>query len=148
MGQTCSHCENCGSSSTYETNRPERGPKSKPKEDNYSEQELTSATEYDSDYDSEAPSSTSKYMDDNPHRDSSTAPIDHTGELKRKAITGFKDAIQKGNDSLVMYYVEEYPELDLFNVAFENGDNALHIAVRNSSYNLIYYLLTNGISVN
>eukprot|EP00483_Globobulimina_turgida_P004889 UN04898 len=47
-----------------------------------------------------------------------------------------------------MHFIEEYPSLELLNVQFENGNNALHIAVQNESYNLILYLLTNGISPN
>ena len=63
-------------------------------------------------------------------------------------MKGFKNAIENGNDSLAMFYVNEYPNLNLLNIQFENGDNCLHIAVRNHASKLIYYLLTNGVSVN
>ena len=72
----------------------------------------------------------------------------YESEAKEKAIAGFKEAVFKGTESLVIYYVDEFPDLDLLSLPFENGDNCLHVAVRNSSYNLIYYLLTHGISVN
>ena len=68
-------------------------------------------------------------------------------QSKEKVIQAFKQAISNSNDSLAIHFVDEYPELDLCNSTFENGDNCLQVAVRNSSYNLIYYLLTNGISV-
>ena len=68
-------------------------------------------------------------------------------ESAEKIINGFKNAVQNGNDSLVMQLVEEYPSLELLELTFENGDNALHVAVRNSAHNLILYLLTNGVSV-
>merc|ERR1711971_718486 len=65
-----------------------------------------------------------------------------------KHIQGFKDAVQKGNCSLCAYFNTEYPELDLIHERFENGDSALHVAVRNKKPQLILYLLTNGLSPN
>ena len=46
--------------------------------------------------------------------------------MQQEAISGFKDAVEKGNESLVMYFVDEFPELDFINVRFENGDHCLH----------------------
>ena len=126
MGQTCS-CDTCEEHQSPNATRYKRA-------DQKSENEMNSATEYDTDYDTEETSSTS-------NNDSSPA-------LTAKVISAVKQAITKGNDSLLMYLVQQYPDLDLFNIQFDNGDNCLQVAVKNSSYNLIYYLLAYGISVN
>ena len=68
-------------------------------------------------------------------------------EVTEKIILRFKNAVKSGNDTLAMSLVEDHPSLDLLDTEFENGDNALHVAVRNTAYNLILYLLTHGISV-
>eukprot|EP01084_Bolivina_argentea_P104256 186689_1 len=65
-----------------------------------------------------------------------------------KIQSGFREAVQHGNDSLVMYFVEEYPYIQLLHLDLFEGDTALHIAIQNLSYNLIYYLLNHGISPN
>merc|ERR1719361_2037514 len=81
---------------------------------------------------------------------------------QNKAKNGFMDAIRSGNESLAMHFVTEYPNIDLISsTVFEaeenkqnpkksinNGDHCLIVAVRNLSYNLIIYLLTNGVSPN
>ena len=150
MGQFCS-CDGWGNPSDFQQTsdvKPERRP-IKTKHitiDPYASDDMEGATASDTD---DYCSSTSQYLDaSDQHRDSSAPPVDHSDEITQKAITGFKEAVINGNDSLVMYFVEEYPDLGLLKLEFENGDNCLHVAVRNSSYNLIYYLLTHGISVN
>eukprot|EP01083_Nonionella_stella_P022870 63210_1 len=70
------------------------------------------------------------------------APTDET------IISQFKDAIQTGNESLVMYHIEHNTSLNLLDIKFENNDSCLHIAVRNKSYKLIIYLLSEGVSPN
>eukprot|EP00486_Rosalina_sp_Unknown_P002567 CAMPEP_0201567996 /NCGR_PEP_ID=MMETSP0190_2-20130828/8812_1 /ASSEMBLY_ACC=CAM_ASM_000263 /TAXON_ID=37353 /ORGANISM="Rosalina sp." /LENGTH=356 /DNA_ID=CAMNT_0047988635 /DNA_START=35 /DNA_END=1102 /DNA_ORIENTATION=+ len=148
MGQTCG-CDGDG------TNRPSAGanPDIKPErrpikpETNGSKKvhfESVLSSDEEDEYDSADPSST---MDnDGGYESSAGGALDHTKESQDEAIDAFKEAIQKGDEKTVMYYVDEFSELDLFKATFENGDNCLQIAVRNSSYNLIYYLLTNGIS--
>ena len=101
----------------------------------------------DSDYDSTAHLDPSYGEPPDGHRDITPQPS-HSAESQQKALIGFKDAVQNGNESLVMYYAQEFSEMDLLqSTTFETGDNCLQIAVRNKSYNLILYLLTNGVSV-
>jgi len=65
------------------------------------------------------------------------------------ARRGYKDAIQKGNDSLAIYWDTEYPTLCLLETSvFENGDLSLHAAVRVDNIKLMLYLLTEGLSPN
>ena len=71
----------------------------------------------------------------------------HTPAEQEEAQTLFYNAVQSGKDFLVMHYDQDFPELDLLQTIFENGDNCLHVAVRNKSPDLILYHLTNGISV-
>ena len=64
-------------------------------------------------------------------------------------IEGFKHAIEMGNDSLIMHYIEdeEYEMIDFLDIKFKNGDNCLHTAVQNKQYNLIMYFLSQGVAV-
>jgi len=79
----------------------------------------------------------------------SMAPPQHTRSEQAKAIENFHRAVRSGNGySLVMEYVQEFPELDLLETVFESGDNCLHIAVRDRNHDLIIFLLTAGISPN
>ncbi len=71
----------------------------------------------------------------------------HPVEEQNAAICGFKEAVRTGHHEEAMHYVQEFTELDLFNEPFGNGDNALHIATRNGSYDLVAYLLANGMAV-
>jgi len=64
------------------------------------------------------------------------------------ARRGFREAIQNGNDSLAMYIEEEYPQLELLETVFENGDLSLHVAVQIDDHKLMLYLLTGGLSPN
>lgn len=61
--------------------------------------------------------------------------------------SGFLDAVEQGNDSLVDYFLREYPSLNLLEVEFENGDTCLHVAVRKRHTQLVFYLLQHGVSV-
>lgn len=71
----------------------------------------------------------------------------HTPAEQEEAQDKFYSAVQSGKDYLVMHYDREFPELDLLQTTFMNGDNCLHVAVRNKSPDLILYLLSNGLSV-
>ena len=51
---------------------------------------------------------------------------------------GFFEAIQSGNDSLAIYLEDGYPELDLLNTVFENGDRCVECL-----YVVSFHLLTN-----
>ena len=66
---------------------------------------------------------------------------------RTKIISGFKDAVNKGNDSLVMYYVQENKSLNLLDLRFPNDDTSLHVAVKNKFTKLTLYLLNEGLSV-
>ena len=70
-----------------------------------------------------------------------------TQDTMQRVTAGFKEAVEQGNDSLTMYYVQEHPQLNLLQLRFPNGDTPLHVAVRNKAYRLIVYLLDEGISV-
>eukprot|EP00484_Ammonia_sp_Unknown_P020859 CAMPEP_0197027810 /NCGR_PEP_ID=MMETSP1384-20130603/7683_1 /TAXON_ID=29189 /ORGANISM="Ammonia sp." /LENGTH=465 /DNA_ID=CAMNT_0042456723 /DNA_START=20 /DNA_END=1417 /DNA_ORIENTATION=+ len=93
---------------------------------------------------------TTSLRDEKSSRSANPSSVDtpNTQSNKEGVITGYKDAIQKGNDSLAMYFVEEWPDLNLLSMKFDQGDNCLHVAVRGRFYNLILYLLTNGVSPN
>ena len=131
---------------------PERKPETNGKKKVTFDHSASSAEEdeYDSADPSSATNGTDKnYLDNDGGYDSSAGGLlEHTKEAQDEAIEAFQEAIQRGDEKTVMYYVDEYSEIDLFKVTFPNGDNCLQVAVRNSSYNLIYYLLTNGLSVN
>eukprot|EP00486_Rosalina_sp_Unknown_P008283 CAMPEP_0201594162 /NCGR_PEP_ID=MMETSP0190_2-20130828/191558_1 /ASSEMBLY_ACC=CAM_ASM_000263 /TAXON_ID=37353 /ORGANISM="Rosalina sp." /LENGTH=360 /DNA_ID=CAMNT_0048053657 /DNA_START=87 /DNA_END=1166 /DNA_ORIENTATION=+ len=103
----------------------------------------------DDDYPPTEEASTTSY---DPHYTDGDHSLSYEQSLDTKSteeiIFGFKKAVESGNDSLVMGLIEEYPSIDLLDYTFENGDNALHVAVRNKAYNLILYLITNGISPN
>jgi len=148
MGQTCG-CDGDGANRPSAGANPDIKPERRPikPETNGSKKvhfESVLSSDEEDEYDSADPSST---MDnDGGYESSAGGALDHTKESQDEAIDAFKEAIQKGDEKTVMYYVDEFSELDLFKATFENGDNCLQIAVRNSSYNLIYYLLTNGIS--
>eukprot|EP00483_Globobulimina_turgida_P003510 UN03516 len=53
----------------------------------------------------------------------------------------FHQVIKEGNDHMVMFYLEEYPSLNLLNTPFTNNDTALHVAVKHKRYNTIQELL-------
>jgi len=64
------------------------------------------------------------------------------------AYKSWKAAIEQGNETLAAFCVDEYPALDMFQFKWDNGDNALHVAVQQRHSRLVFYLLTNGCSVN
>eukprot|EP00486_Rosalina_sp_Unknown_P013371 CAMPEP_0201579198 /NCGR_PEP_ID=MMETSP0190_2-20130828/26613_1 /ASSEMBLY_ACC=CAM_ASM_000263 /TAXON_ID=37353 /ORGANISM="Rosalina sp." /LENGTH=356 /DNA_ID=CAMNT_0048013345 /DNA_START=25 /DNA_END=1092 /DNA_ORIENTATION=- len=130
----------------------------------------SSSEDCEDEYDTGYPSSASKYLDttDQPYPDSSVEPpspnklpsisiLDTAGlpsfekstdEAKQKAVSGFTEAVYNGNERMALYYIEEFPDLDLLSLPFENDANCLQIAVKNLSYKLAYYLLIQGISPN
>eukprot|EP01084_Bolivina_argentea_P102483 183583_1 len=67
---------------------------------------------------------------------------------QQKILIGFKDAIKKGNDSLVSYFIKEHSSLNLIDTKWQNGNTCLHVAVENKSFGLIKYLLSKGASPN
>jgi len=72
----------------------------------------------------------------------------HTPAEQEKARDLFYNAVQSGKHFMVMHYDQEFQELDLLQTTFENGENCLHVAVRQRSHDLIMYCLTNGLSPN
>eukprot|EP01084_Bolivina_argentea_P156664 273029_1 len=147
MGQTC--CSTDNSNNTRQTadtiaRHSERPPKNVINS-TLNSQSLSADSSLDSEFN----------MDSNNHLKNPTQysmeptpEIQHTTTEKEKAKIAFKDAVQNGNDSLVMHFVQEYPELDLLQFKFENGNNPLQVAVKNKSHNLMIYLLENGVSPN
>ena len=99
---------------------------------------------------------------------------EHQKEENQRTIDGFKGAVKKGNESLVKYYlIHEHESLHLMETKWRNGthlllllylqtnqkkqftvkhvyvgDGCLHVAVRHKHFNLIKYLLSQGVSVN
>ena len=62
-----------------------------------------------------------------------------------RCFLAFKDAVEKGNDSLVAWLLRENEIIcALMDTEWENGDYCLHLAVRNKHYNLVRYLLNKG----
>ena len=59
-------------------------------------------------------------------------------------IEELREAITTGNKTMVMYFLEDDPSMDLLNVTFRNGDNCLHLAAKHSMQEIIKYLLEQG----
>ena len=144
MGQTC----NCCKSEDYDNTKRKTRPRRRPQKINIKGLNYIKGVCFAND-NGELNSS----GDEDDKYGSSTSDVDEgeltplSAESREKAISAFKEAVLRGNETLVIYYLEEFPNLDLLHLTFENGDNCLQAAIRNSSYNLIYYLLTNDISV-
>lgn len=82
-----------------------------------------------------------KFADFDPYEALDT---DEIAKIRR----GFKGAMEKGTDSLVKYYQQDHPQLNLIDTTvFEDGSTCLHVAVRIASHELVRYLLANGRSV-
>lgn len=62
-------------------------------------------------------------------------------------MKGFREAVANGNDGLVLFYIDENPDLNFLSIDFDNGDCCLHVAVRKEHFNLIWELLELGVSV-
>lgn len=89
--------------------------------------------------------STSRDDDDDDKSVSSKALTDQDIEV---AYDGWKKAIDSGNETLATFYCEEYPHIDMFQYRWDNGDSALMIACKNQKARLVFFLLTQGASVN
>mmetsp|Transcript_39687 Transcript_39687/g.64956 ORF Transcript_39687/g.64956 Transcript_39687/m.64956 type:complete len:471 (+) Transcript_39687:556-1968(+) len=111
-----------------------------------------SPTDREGDYGSSSDSDENSFKTDGEPSDSQTTMSNSraSGLLsvaeKEKVIQGFQAAVQNGNDSLCMYFVEEYPGLDLLHMDFKGGDTCMHVAVRNKSYQLVIYFINHDIS--
>lgn len=73
--------------------------------------------------------------------------LQHTDSQRGFAITEFKEAIEDSDEMKAMKLVEEYSDLDLNDIIFDDGGNCLHQAVQFKQYTVIVFLLDNGISV-
>lgn len=62
-------------------------------------------------------------------------------------IASFNEAVQNGLEELVMHLDQNYPQLDLLDIKFKNGDSVLHTAIRNKNRKVLLYCLENGIKV-
>ena len=68
---------------------------------------------------------------------------------QQKILDGWKSAVESGNDSLVRTLFNEYSdETDVISAKFSNGDNSLHVACNKRYYEIAYFLIQKGISVN
>ena len=112
---------------------------------------INTSDKCDQQNDTYEPSMSSILMDPNDDEsspESSTEPsLASTKENKERAISAFKNAINKGNEELALYHIEQNPNMDLISTPFENDDNCLQIAIKNQSHKLVYFLLMQGISV-
>jgi len=79
---------------------------------------------------------------------SSLIHLMHTETQRGTAITEFKKAIANGNEDTAMRLVEEYAEMDMLSVTFDDGGNCLHEAVQFKEYKVLVFLLENGVSPN
>lgn len=76
------------------------------------------------------------------------APRTVTQQVRDESfMMGFHNAVDAGNDGLVLWYLDEHSDLDFLSIRFENGDDCLHRAVRNQHYQLLFELLELGVSV-
>ena len=73
--------------------------------------------------------------------------LTNSSEEHKAAISGFQKAVRSGDADKVLHFVQTHLELDLFAVPFRNGDGALHVAVSHEHYDLVAYLLANGMAV-
>lgn len=78
---------------------------------------------------------------------SSLSHLQHTETQRGFAQTEFKQAIEEGNEEKAMQIMEEYADLDMLEVTFDDGGNCLHEAVQFKEYKIIVFLLENGVSV-
>ena len=162
MGANCQRsCDNCGKRVVDTTTCPDiddkrrRPTSSHPNTPTKTKLQMMSSSSSDEYGNSDAAerSSISKYLDNEdtdtythepPDAESSTVTLTYSST---KAVSGFKDAMIKGNEELALSYIEAFPDTDLLSTPFGNGDNCLKIAVQNSSYKLMDYILDQGISV-
>lgn len=150
MGQTCCP-DNPRPTADDVTNNGVERPQKQPKETKKKKEKDNEAVvdyESGSSDDDEDDYGPSTQEDEPPENSENDKESSYSGShAVNRAIDGFKNAINIGNDSLVMYYVKEHPRLDLLDTKFSNGDGVLHIAVRKSHINLIIYLLSQDVSV-
>eukprot|EP01084_Bolivina_argentea_P261659 442284_1 len=62
-------------------------------------------------------------------------------------IEEFCDSIKQANENMAMFYISEYPHIDLTNVKFLHNDTCIHLCVRNKAYNIMEYILQQGYGV-
>eukprot|EP01083_Nonionella_stella_P293586 998490_1 len=62
-------------------------------------------------------------------------------------IEEFCDSIKQANEYMVMFYISEYPHLDLTNIKFMYNDTCIHLCVRNKAHNIMEYILQQGYGV-
>ena len=146
MGQSCGPQDSsCGGCNDTSINQAIDDKDNKPQRRLAATDSKSSSDEYETGSKHLTPNETNTISESSVDRVPSPPP--QGSQSSEKVIAGFKDAIKNGDESLANGYIEEYPDLDLFSISFENGDNCLQVAVRNSSYKLIYYLLNNAVSV-
>ena len=149
MGQTCEACSSNDDHTRNTNTKPPRRHRSTKHSTDYH----PNLTSIDSASDPDLPPLSQSHLNvdySGSLSDTLDTPIPNTpstASANERNIEGFKSAVLNGNDSLVMYYHQEYPELNLLDLEFPNGDNCLQVAVRNKSSKLIYYLLQNGAEV-
>lgn len=74
-------------------------------------------------------------------------PIKEEEKTSDEIIASFEEAAHHGQEDLVMHLDQRYPDLDLLDLKFKNGDSVLHTAIRNKNGKLLLYCLENGIKV-
>merc|ERR1719295_27933 len=161
MGQTCSACsDSCPNGADINApssnRRDKKGENSEGQDHDYN----PTYTELSSDEDEDEPSVpyTMNQKDDTGSVGSTTSnpddievsvmPDELTDEDIEGAYNSWKTAIEQGNETLAAFCVQEYPLLDMYQFRWDNGDNALHSAVRNKYPRLAFFLLTQGVGVN
>eukprot|EP01084_Bolivina_argentea_P018408 34282_1 len=142
MGSECSFCE--GDKDSMQQASPDRTPFIR---EHTKQNEMIPSRSFESSSDSDYAQFNMDQLKKN-NAALSMLPTQYNDTGNQQTINAFKQAIEKGLESLAMYYAEEYPKLDLFSIRFNNGDTCLHKAVQNKAYNLIFYLLSQGASPN
>ena len=71
----------------------------------------------------------------------------HSTREKQGARREFKKAVLEGNESVIMHYISEFGDVDLLGLMFQDGQTALHLAVRQSHYGMMSILLETGADV-
>eukprot|EP01083_Nonionella_stella_P210073 760894_1 len=67
---------------------------------------------------------------------------------KDELIKEFYESITQGNENMVMFYISEYPDMNLQDTKFKNNDPAIHVAIKHRKYKVIQCLLEHDASIN
>ena len=74
-------------------------------------------------------------------------PLQHEGDSENSLIEEFMQSVIQGNNTMVMFYLSEYPSMNLLDTKFKNNVSCLQLAVQNRRYDIIELILKANASV-